>query len=138
MLRLVREELGMDMAFIAEFEDGTRVFRHVDAAPRVEGRVVGGQPDVIGNTVCHQTLTGQVPQVVGDLSKLPWTSDEAWPAFRVGSHMGVALRHPDGRLYGTLCCLSMAANDEPGERELNRLKMAAKLLTSMLIKAELD
>lgn len=104
MLRLVREELGMDMTFVAELADGQRVFQHGDgdAGTCVDSAALATSPDAAGHGACHRML----------------------------------LQHPDGRVYGTLCCFGVQDSAALGERERNRLKMAASLLTSLLMQAE--
>ncbi len=49
MLRLVRQNLGLDVAFVGEFVGEQRVFRHVDSA--VPGPVREGGP------MCWRTAT---------------------------------------------------------------------------------
>lgn len=98
MLRLVREELGMDVTFVVDSMEGRRVFRHGDGDAGV----------------CLESTT-----IAG-----------------LADSQQVLLRHPDGRVYGTLCCFGTVASEPLGERERNRLKMAASLLTSLLVKAE--
>ncbi|ASY66281.1 hypothetical protein SJ05684_b52990 (plasmid) [Sinorhizobium sojae CCBAU 05684] len=41
MLQAVRAHLGMDVAFVSEFIEGERVFRHVDAATETAPIKVG-------------------------------------------------------------------------------------------------
>lgn len=52
ILRAVRTHLGMEVGFISEFQDGRRVFRHVESAEGKQCIEVGGS-DPLEDSYCH-------------------------------------------------------------------------------------
>ena len=47
--------------------------------------------------------------------------------FRVGAHLSTPIVLNDGRVYGTLCCFSHAANPSLTQQDLRKLELSAKL-----------
>lgn len=137
LLKLMRDELGMDVAFVSEFVDGQRVLRYVDVgtAPGAEV-VVPGISHELDQSLCQRVVDGRLPPIVADLPKLRET--ESLPAFdfEIGCHVGVPVQRHDGRIYGTLCCFSFDADPSLGERHLKRLEMSARLAGRLLDEAE--
>lgn len=135
LLRLMREELEMDVAFVAEFIEGERVMRYVDVGPGVEG-VVPGLSHPMDETLCQRVIDGRLPQVVPNLLKLRETM--VLPTFDVdiGAHLSVPVQRRDGRIYGTLCCFSFDPDPSLGERHRKRLEMSARLAARLLDEIE--
>lgn len=131
LLRLMREELQMDVAFVSEFVDGERVLRHVDAGPGGE-MVVPGLSNPLEDTLCQRVIDGRLPQLVGDLPALRTTLSLPEFPFSIGAHVSVPVQRHDGRIYGTLCCFSFDPDPTVGERHLRRLEMSARLAGRLL------
>ena len=106
MLRGVREALRMDVAFVSEFAGDERVFRALEGDAESFGWREG-QGFPLDESYCKRVLDGRVPDVVPDAKR-----DDATRDLRVTSEAGmgcycaVPLVRSDGRLYGTLCCVS--------------------------------
>ena len=106
MLRDVREVLRMDVAFVSEFDGDQLVFRKLEGDAESFGWREG-QSFPLDESYCKRVLDGRVPQVVPDAK-----GEDATKNLRVtseadmGSYCAVALVLSDGRLYGTLCCVS--------------------------------
>ena len=70
-------------------------------------------------TYCRRMVDGALPNAVGDTSKedgaksLDVTRDAG-----IGSYVGVPLRLSDGRVWGSLCCLSHSTDESLGEQEV--------------------
>ncbi|RYY57783.1 MAG: hypothetical protein EOO24_62295, partial [Comamonadaceae bacterium] len=60
LLHLMREELKMDVAFVAEFVGGQRLLRHVDVGPGGES-VVAGLSQPVEDTLCQRVIDGRLP-----------------------------------------------------------------------------
>lgn len=131
VLRLVREHLGMDVVFVAQFVDDDSVFRHVEARPGRRVMAVG-EACVRERSYCQRVVDGRLPPLERnvpareDFSRLP-TFD-----FPIGCYLSVPLRLQGGRIYGVLCCFSFAPNEDLGQRDLRRLEMAAQLTTRLI------
>lgn len=69
-LHSVRVHLGMDVAFVAEFADGLRVFRYVDGNNQSMA-ICAGDSDPLCDTYCERVLDGRLPQLIPDTSQLP-------------------------------------------------------------------
>jgi EAL domain-containing protein (putative c-di-GMP-specific phosphodiesterase class I) len=131
MLHAVREHLGMDVAFLAEFRARDRIFRHVDAkgiAP-----IQAGDTLSLDKGYCQRVVDGRLPQLIKDAgahpeaAALPETS-----AVPIGSHLSVPIRLGDGRVYGTLCCFSFIPDVSLTERDLQIMRVLAELLADQI------
>ena len=64
-LHAIRTHLGMDVAFVSEFEAGQRVFRYVDAIYEDSPVVVGvGNP--LEESYCQHVVDGRLPELIRD------------------------------------------------------------------------
>lgn len=135
LLRLIRKHLAMDVVFVAEFVNGRRVYRHVEAAP--DKRVIHeGESDPRENTFCQRIMDGRIPCLVNDVPALRAVQPLPHYNFPIGTYMGVPVRLRDGRIYGTLCCFSFEPNKLLSERDVKRLEMSAQLAGRLLDETE--
>ena len=134
VLKLMREHRTMDVAFVSHFDAGRRVFRQVDA---IDDRwlLSEGGSDALERSFCQRVIDGRLPQLVTDVSKLPNLADLPRTAAPIGAHLSVPIVLPDGRIYGTLCCFSLAPNEALTQRDLKRLKMAADMTARLIAKS---
>ena len=131
MLHAVREHLGMDIAFVSEFRERDRVFRHVDA--KAASPIQAGDALPLEQGYCQRVVQGKLPQLIRDAKTLPEAA--ALPetsAVPIGSHLSVPIRLGDGRVYGTLCCFSFIPDVSLTERDLQMMKVLAELLGDQL------
>jgi EAL domain-containing protein (putative c-di-GMP-specific phosphodiesterase class I) len=132
MLRAIRRHLGMDVGFIAEFRDGRRFFRHVDASqPDIPVKVGGSDP--LEASYCHFVASGVFPELMQDAAQVPAAA--AMPVTRalpVGAHLSVPIRFPDGEIYGSFCCFSHKSDRTLNERDLALLKVFADVAGGVL------
>lgn len=127
VLHALRDHLEMDVAFVAEFRQRDRVFRHVDA--RNQAPIRTGDAIPLEQGYCQRVVDGRLPQLIPDTSRVP--DAMALPetlAVPIGSHISVPIRLGDGRLFGTLCCFSFSPDTSLGERDLKMMKVFAALL----------
>lgn len=126
-LRAIRHHLGMEVAFISEFTQGQRIFRHVDALPEAPLLKVG-TGDPLEDSYCQRVVDGRLPELITDACQLPEAlSLPVTTALPVGAHLSVPLRLSDGHIYGTLCCFSRQPDTSLSARDLALLRVCADM-----------
>jgi len=133
VLHLVRVSLGLEMAFISEFTDGRRVFRHVDADDRALEILQVGGSDLLEESYCRRVVDGRLPELIQNAADLPEAL--AMPvtmSLPVGAHLSVPIRFSDGQVYGTFCCFSRQPDLSLNERDLNMLRIFARMTGRLL------
>jgi putative nucleotidyltransferase with HDIG domain len=134
-LRMARERLGMEVAWLAEFDGERKTFR------AVEGDIAGWSlfDDAwveVTEDYCHQMLAGQIPNAIPDTSELPETLGAA-SSVPIRAYAGVPLLLPDGQLRGAFCCARSTPNHELGERDVTFLQVMASLVADQISYREL-
>jgi GAF domain-containing protein len=131
-LCVARELLSMDIAWIAEFRDGQKIFRIVDGDAGSFG-FCEGDTMPLDRSYCQRVAQGTIPNVIGDTSAEPEVRDlEVTASARIGSYIGVPIELIDGTVYGTLCVASHRPSGELAEREANFLRGVARHVASEL------
>ena len=132
MLREVREALGMDVAFVSEFAGDELVFRAIEGDAGSFGwREDQGFP--LDESYCKRVLEGRLPRVVPNARREEATGDlRVTTEAGMGSYCAVALVLSDGRLYGTLCCVSHEPDPWLRERDLDLMDRTARWLVGDL------
>ena len=132
MLREVREALQMDVAFVSEFSGDQLVFRAVEGDAESFGWQEGTSFP-IDDSYCKRVLDGRLPQVVPDAKNEDATKDlRVTSEADIGSYCAVPLLLSDGRLYGTLCCVSHEPDPWLRERDLGVMQRTARWLVEQL------
>ena len=132
ILRDVREALNMDVAFVSEFSEDRLVFCAVEGDAESFGWQ-GGEGFPIDDSYCKRVLDGRIPRVVPDAKNEDATKDlRVTSEADIGSYCAVALVLSDGRLYGTLCCVSHEPNPWLRERDLALMERTARWLVEQL------
>jgi GAF domain-containing protein len=132
ILSPVREVLEMDVAFVSEFAGDRFIFRILEGDAESFGWQEGdGLP--LDESYCKRVLDGRVNRVVPDAkgedaTKDLWVTSEA----DIGSYVAVPLVLSDGRLYGTLCCVSHTPDPWLRERDLGLMERVARQLIEQL------
>ncbi|MHB8671340.1 MAG: sensor domain-containing phosphodiesterase, partial [Acidimicrobiales bacterium] len=132
LVNAARRPLGMDIAFVAEFADGRRTFRFVDAAPG-SARLEAGDSHELADTYCQGIVEGTIPGVIPDTRAEPAVSDlGVTKQLGIASYIGVPVRYGDGRLFGTMCCLAHTTNPGLGDGERQYLAVLAETIAAEL------
>ena len=132
MLREVRETLNMDVAFVSEFSRDQLVFRALEGDADSFGWREG-ESFPIDESYCKRVLDGRIPQVVPNAKREDATKDlRVTSEADIGSYAAVPLVLSDGRLYGTLCCLSHEPDPWLRERDLGVMERTARWLVDQL------
>jgi len=132
LLSLGREIFGMEVAFFSEFVDGRQVYRGIGGDAEHFGLREGASIP-LEVSYCQRVIDGRLPNLIPDaknderVNRLDVTHDAG-----IGSYMGVPIRLSDGRLYGTLCCLSRAPAPWLNEHEVELLKRFTRDVTRLL------
>lgn len=132
VLATARSQFGMEVAFVAEFVGGRRVFRFIDSV--IEDEIVtegGGDP--LEDSFCARVVDGRLPQVLCDAGGDPEAQRlAATRLIPVGAHLSVPIRRADGSVFGTFCCFSRTADHSLGEHERAGMQMYAALVEDYL------
>lgn len=127
VLKLLRERMHMDVVFVAEFVEGRRVFRHIDASAERELFSVGdSQP--LEESWCQRVVDGRLPPHIHDAMHDPVSADLAAKLpFPICTYLSTPIVLHDGGVYGTLCCFSFSPVNDPDPNDLKRLKYTAQM-----------
>jgi GAF domain-containing protein len=132
MLSDVRRALRVDVAFVSEFAGDRLVFRAIEG----DGESFGwreGESFPLDESYCKRVLDGRIPRVVPDAKGEDATKDlRVTSEADMGSYCAVALVLSDGRLYGTLCCVSHEPDPWLKERDLGIMERTARWLVEDL------
>ena len=132
MLREVREALRMDVAFVSEFAGDELVFRALEGEAESFGWQEG-ESFPLDESYCKRVLDGRVPWVVPDAKRQEATRDlRVTSEADMGCYCAVALVLSDGRLYGTLCCVSHEPDPWLRGRDLELMDRTARWLVEDL------
>jgi signal transduction histidine kinase len=132
VLAAVKEELGMDVAFVSEVTRRQMVFRKLVGEAESFGWREG-ESIPLDDTYCRLLMEGRLPSVINDakaderVKHLDVTGEA-----RIGSYVGVPIRFSDGRLYGTLCALNHAPDHSLRERDARFVRVLARLVAEQL------
>ena len=137
MMALARETLGMDVAFVSRFAEDRMLFRNLEGDAESFGWHEGeGVP--LDGTFCKRVVDGALPNVVPDARKDGRVSGlEVTREADIGSYVGLPLRFSDGRVYGTLCCLSHSPEPRLQERDARFMELLARLVADQIEREEM-
>ena len=137
-MALAREVLGMDVAFVSRFTRDRMLFRVLEGDADSFGWHEGGGVPLEG-TFCKRVVDGQLPSVVPDAKNDERVNGlEVTHEADIGSYVGLPLRFSDGRVYGTLCCLSHTSEPQLGERDARFMSVLARLVAEQLEREEVE
>jgi GAF domain-containing protein len=123
-----RERLGMDAAYVTTIDPQ---HQRIHAVVGVQEAVAKYQDSTlpIEQTFCIRMLNGEIPNVVPDTRAQPALRD--LPATReFGAYVGVPVTLADGRVHGTLCCVSRATKSGMGADELRFMQTLAGIVAA--------
>lgn len=135
LLSVVREQLKLEVMFVAEIVDGNRVFRHI-ASKSDDAIIKPGEFHPLDETICQRILDGRMPSVLHDVARMRSACGLPLYYDALGGHIGVPVRFSDGTLYGMLCGFSFEATPHLDQRDVKRLEMAAHATARLIAQAE--
>ena len=138
MLSLARAALDMDVAFIVAFTDGEALVEAADGDADSFGIQVGTRLPLV-ETYCQRLLKGRLPSIVRDAMHDPRTADLLITQdAEIGAYVGVPVRLWDGRLYGTLCCLSHEPEPTLNARDIRFMRVLGEIVAEQLDRQDLE
>ncbi len=133
VLERIRQHLDMEVAFVSEFREGERVFRHVKHDPTQEPIIRPGDKGPLEESYCQRVVDGRLPEIITDAQKLPAALElPVTKALPVGAHMSVAIQLSDGRVYGTFCCFSCRPDPSLDQRDLAMMRVFADFVAKLI------
>lgn len=130
-LGILLEELGMDVAFVGELVEDTRVITHTANASGAAPLPVG-LTHPVQDTLCHLIINGQAGPIAADVSADGELADHPHTVlFDVGAYAGVPLV-VDGTVIGALCCASSSPVRVIEERAVASLQVVAEYVSTLL------
>ena len=129
LLHAARRNLHMDAAFLAETVDDAQIMQATTGPSAETFTVVPGGSRPLVETYCQHVLRSQAPWIIRDTSLEPLVAEMA--ATReagIGAYIGVPVSYPDGRPFGTLCCVSHEPCPELGTDQTAVLSALAEVL----------
>jgi EAL domain-containing protein (putative c-di-GMP-specific phosphodiesterase class I) len=137
ILSLARAALDMDVALVGAIDDDF-VVEAVDGESEWFG-IEAGMRIPEDETYCRRMIDGELPHLVRDAAHDERTAD--LPVTReagIGAYIGVPIRLWNGTLYGTLCCLSRAAEPSLNERDVRFLRVLAEIVADQIDREQLE
>ena len=131
LLSLARNHVGADIAVLSRLDGRHLIVRALtsQAAPPV----YPGHVEDVEATYCHRMLTGVLPRAVPDTSVEPVVALlDVTRLLPIGGYLGVPVTLADGRVYGSLCCLTHEAAPQFDEAATAFLSSVAGSLSRAL------
>jgi len=131
LLRSIGDQLGMDVAYIAELSD-EQVFHFLEGDGASFGLKVAGVVPA-EKTFCRRMVDGEIPSLICDAVNDPLVKDmRATEKAGIGAYLGVPIVLPDGTTYGSLCVMSHTARPDLDEQRVESLRLYAGLVGQYL------
>jgi EAL domain-containing protein (putative c-di-GMP-specific phosphodiesterase class I) len=128
ILTLARRQLGMDVAFVSAIEGGLEKIRAIEGDAESFG-LDGPISIPLEESYCNLMVKGQLENVVREAKTHPKVRDlSVTTSAGIGAYVGVPVHLWDGRLYGTLCCLSHSAEPSLDERDARFMQVLAAVI----------
>jgi GAF domain-containing protein len=125
-LAAARDRLHMDASYVTTIDAREQTFHAIVGDPDIVNRLSGVSVP-IEQTFCQRMLDGEIPNVVPDTRAEPAIRDLA-AAQVFGSYIGVPVRLSDGRVHGTLCCVSRDTKFDMGPEDLRFMQVLASII----------
>ncbi|RZI56813.1 MAG: hypothetical protein EOP14_05530, partial [Pseudomonas sp.] len=133
ILAVMRVELVMDIVFVSKVAGDAVMVTHSTFNPGETG--IQGMSHPKTQSLCQLVLDGRLPAVMPDVAALRLTHDVPVTPVTPGAYMAAPVWLRSGALYGTLCCLNLAASPELGQRHYERLQMSARQIARLVNEA---
>lgn len=132
-LAVAREQLRMDATYVTAIDSRQQTIEAIVGDVGGLG-VRPGHVMPIEQTYCARMLSGGMPNVVPDTSREPAVRELAITR-AIGSYIGVPVKLSDGRVHGSLCCVSHEARNDLGEQELRFMQVLAGIVATRVERA---
>jgi GAF domain-containing protein len=135
-LAAAQEHLRMDASYLTTIDSHHQTIHAIvtddEGVKRFEGTVFP-----VEQTFCMRMLNGEIPQMVSDTRAERAISDlDVTKEFH--SYVGVPVKLSDGRVHGTLCCVSRNARPSMQPEELRFMQILAGIVATRVERAQGD
>lgn len=114
----IRLHLKMDIAFISDFSEGSRVIQYVDGDSKYVTGLLGNSIP-LNQSYCHLISEGVLPAIISDASHYPDAEKLAvTKQLAIASYIASPLRGSNGHIYGMFCCIGHKVKNSLGKRDL--------------------
>jgi GAF domain-containing protein len=135
LLHNLRTLLDMDIAFVAEIVGDRKIFRQVDHVEHAALPIKTGDSFPLEATLCQRVIDGRLPEGLADARAEPVLAElDAAKALDIGAYLSTPVVLRDGRVYGTLCCISHTPRSALGNRQIDALRHVAGIVAGELEK----
>jgi EAL domain-containing protein (putative c-di-GMP-specific phosphodiesterase class I) len=132
VLRMARQHLGMELAWLSSMSQGTYQWRTFDGDPAPFGLSEGytmGVPE----TYCARVLDGRLPSVIPDTHADSRTATMLiTDRLNLGAYVGAPVMSPSAVALGMLCCVSSHAEHSLRAGDAESLAIPAQTLVEPL------
>lgn len=135
LLQVVRESLRLEVVFVGRIANGRREFSHVSTSLETSP-IEAGSSMALEDTICQRILDGRLPAIVPSVRAIFKEQGLSVEHEALGVHIGVPVHLPNGALYGMLCGFNVHADSQLDERDVMRLKVAARNAARLLSRAD--
>jgi putative nucleotidyltransferase with HDIG domain len=138
ILQVAREELGMDLTYLAEFRQGRQVFQSIAGEGPSFGVDEGGSIE-LDQTYCQRMVDGRLPNIVRDVRAEAGVKDLAVTRDAdLGAYIGVPVVLSNGNVYGSLCGLNHESKDSLDAQDVRFLQVLSRIIADQLERRELE
>ena len=135
-LAAARDRLAMDASYVTTIDPTEQTIHAIVGQPDIVNTYTGVVMPV-EHTFCQRMLNGEIPNVVRDTRAEPAMRDlDATREF--GAYIGVPVRLSDGRIHGTLCCVSREPKFDIGPEDLRFMQVLAGIIATRVEQAHGD
>lgn len=131
LLRLAREQLGMEVAFLNTFEGDNRRIRNIQSTFDLPIRAGFTEPS--DRSHCRLLADRRIEEVTPDAAAVPLMA--ALPvtaALGIRAFVGVPVYRRNGELYGTLCTFSQRPDDTLRARDAEVLRSLSEIVMDLV------
>ena len=133
ILAVMRRELVMDIVFVSKEAGDAVIATHSTSN---QGELdIEDRPSPSTRSLCQLVLDGRSPAVVPDAAAMHLAQDVPATPIAPSVCMTAPVWLRGGTLYGTLCCLNLAASPEQRQRQFDRLQMSARQIARLVNEA---
>jgi putative nucleotidyltransferase with HDIG domain len=132
VLVAARKQLRMEVAYCSQFSDLAQVVVSADGDARSFG-LTPGTSLRRSDTYSERIVDGRLPNLIADAERDERVTELAVTSrAKIGAFIGVPVVFSDGQLYGTLCCASHSAAPWLRDRDIDFMRVLARLLADEL------
>jgi GAF domain-containing protein len=135
-LAAARERLGMDASYVTTIDPREQTIHAIVGEPDIVNTYMGVVMPV-EHTFCQRMLNGEIPNVVPD-TRAESAMRDLEAAREFAAYIGVPVRLSDGRVHGTLCCVSRTTKFDIGPEDLRFMQVLAGIIAARVEQAQGD